>query len=178
MEWEEKLNEQEKEINSLEAKLGSKESELAELQDTMTTQGQLGAVIREKSELEEGLTQARNALTDKLHEKSLLGKELSYHRVELECRLKEKQRLEELLFEKSRFEQELQSQRKQLQEELEEIESRLKLKDVEFQQHEGQLKHEHSNELNHLHHDLRQKHLLEMDGLQSRHNAEVIYQFS
>ena len=176
--WEKKLNEQEEDIYSLKVKLGSKETELAELRDTMTSQGQLGAVIQEKSELEEGLTQARNALTDKLHEKSLLEKELSYHRVELESRLKEKQRLEELLFEKSRFEQELQSQRKQLQQELEEIESKLKLKDVEFQRHEEQLKHEHANELNHLHHDLRQKHLLEMDGLQSRHNAEVIYRFT
>ena len=173
-EWEEKLNEREKERNVLRSKLDSKESELTELRETVTTQGRLGVVVGEKSELEEGLAQARNALTGKLHEKSLLEKELSYHRIELERRLKEKQRLEELLFEKSRFEQELQSQRKQLQEELEVIESRLKLKDVEYEQREEQLKHEHSNELNHVRHDLRQKHRLEIDGMQSRHNAEVI----
>ena len=85
--------------------------------------------------IEESLSTAREALTTKLQEKADLERNLNFHRTELERRLAEKQRLEELLFEKSRFEQELQSQKDQLQSELHDIELRLRLKEKELDQH-------------------------------------------
>ena len=88
----------------------------------------------EKGCIEESLSTAREALTMKLKEKADLERNLNFHRTELERRLAEKQRLEELLFEKSRFEQELQSQKDQLQSELRDIELRLRLKEKELDQ--------------------------------------------
>ena len=153
--WEGKLQEQEKVIHDLQAQLSARESAFTEiqnefgrqlteaetressllqrLQDSTMTQEQLGTVLGEKSALEEILSRARQNLKEKLQEKEALEKELNFHRTELERRLGEKHRLEELLFEKSRFEQEIQSQRDQLQEELKEIESKLKLKDVDLE---------------------------------------------
>lgn len=153
--WEGKLQEQEKVIHDLQAQLSARESAFTEiqnefgrqlteaemressllqrLQDSTMAQEQLGTVLGEKSALEEVLSRARQNLKEKLKEKEALEKELNFHRTELERRLAEKHRLEELLFEKSRFEQEVQNQRDQLQEELKAIESKLKLKDVELE---------------------------------------------
>ena len=153
---EDKLLEQERTIRDLESQLSARELAFTEIQnefgrqltqaetresslrqkmqDSHATQEQLGTVIGEKSALEGSLSRARQSLTEKLQEKMGLERELNYHRTELERRLAEKQRLEELLFEKSRFEQELLSQKEQLQQELSEIESNLKLKDAEVEQ--------------------------------------------
>lgn len=87
----------------------------------------IGLAMGQKSSLEVNLSRARRRLTEKLQEKETLEEDLSFHRTELERRLGEKQRLEGLLFEKSRFEQELMNQKKQLQSDLLQIESKLNL---------------------------------------------------
>ena len=153
---EDRLLEQERTIRDLQSQLSARELAFSEIQDefgrqltqsetresslrqrmqdSRAAQEQLGAVMGEKSALEDNLSRARHSLTEKLQEKMGLERELSYHRTELERRLAEKQRMEELLFEKSRFEQELLSQKDELQQELSEIEVKLKLKDVEMEQ--------------------------------------------
>ncbi len=105
-----------------------KEAELREksLQNKQKYSSSKESGTRDKGSLEDTLTKARQALTDKLAERSSLEKELSLHCTELERRLAEQQHLEDLLVEKSRFEQELQNQKEQLQNELEVIECKMK----------------------------------------------------
>ena len=222
--WERKATELEEQIQNLTTKLAAKESAFSEMQnefgrqlneaelrekslrakmnDPSNSQEQLGSVLKEKSALEETLSKARQSLVDKLAEKSSLEKELSVHRTELERRMSEKQRLEELLFEKSRFEQELQSQKEHLQSELEVIESKLKLKEVdhsrernqllgkvrekenvidtsrrEHQAKEKQLRQKQSKEIERLHNDLSFRHSTELsqqcEGLKNQHKQAV-----
>ncbi len=77
-------------------------------------------------DIEKTLVKARQGLIEKLRQKELLEKDLNHHRTQLERRQSEKQRLEELLLEKSRFEQELRSQKEQLSVDLDGIERKLK----------------------------------------------------
>ena len=195
---EEKIQEQQKLIREMEAKMSVKEPTVAEhqielghqltesescksslsqtVQDSKATQEQLGVVLKEKSGLEENLSRARRALTDKLHDKTVLEKELSFHRAELERRLSEKQRLEEVLFEKSRFEQELVSQKEQLLNELTEIESKLQLKDVEHEHERGEwLKkiHQKDDEMTQLTSDLNHRHDLHVSSIVEEHKRKV-----
>ena len=193
--WENKLREQEQLIQDLQAQLSAKESAFTEIQnefgrqltevemressllkrvrDSTKAQEQLGTVLGEKSALEEVLSKARQNLTDKLQEKESLERELGFHRTELERRLAEKHRLEELLFEKSRFEQELQSQKDQLQKELKDIESKLKLKEIELEQQQQQ----HSSDLSQLQEDLVTRHSTELaqlsEGLNHQHDLHI-----
>ena len=193
--WENKLQEQEQIIQDLQAQLSAKESAFTEIQnefgrqlteaemressllkrvrDSTKAQEQLGTVLGEKSALEEILSKARQNLTDKLQEKESLERELGFHRTELERRLAEKHRLEELLFEKSRFEQELQSQKDQLQEELKGIESKLKLKETELERQQQQ----YSSDLNQLQEDLVTRHSMELsqlsEGLNHQHDMHI-----
>lgn len=152
--WELKILEQEQQIQDLLVQLNAREAAFTELQreyrkqsidaenslikkphDLKCTSDNLQGLTNEKVCIEESLSTAREALTTKLQEKADLERNLNFHRTELERRLAEKQRLEELLFEKSRFEQELQSQKDQLQSELSDIEFRLQLKEKERNQH-------------------------------------------
>ena len=92
----------------------------------------LGSMINRKGDLERSLSRSRQSLMDKLREKGLLEKELNFQKVELERRQSEKQRLEEVLIEKNRFEQELRNQKEQLAMELETIERKLKMRESEL----------------------------------------------
>ncbi len=208
-----KLQEQERTIQELQSKLSARESAFTEiqsefgrqltevemressliqaLQDSKQTQDQLGSVLGEKGALEQNLSQARQALMEKLQEKTALDKELSFHRTELERRLGEKQRMEELLFEKSRLEQELQSQKDQLREELDIIESKLQTKQLEFEQekngwseretelreHEQELRLQHATALSQTKQELSEKHSSELtnltEGLHRQHDRHV-----
>ena len=147
-----KVLEQEQQIQALLEQLNTREAAFTELQKEFRRQ-LAGAGSRESGPnqaavglandkvcIEESLSTAREALTEKLKEKADLERNLNFHRTELERRLAEKQRLEELLFEKSRFEQELQSQKDQLQSELREIESRLRLKESELERRHSEWK--------------------------------------
>lgn len=78
-----------------------------------------------RSPLEATLSRARQSLTEKLQQKAAIEKELGLRRANLERQKAEKQHLEDLLFEKKRFEQELQTQKTQLVSELEILEGRL-----------------------------------------------------
>ncbi len=153
--WQEKVEQLEKNVQELQTQLTDKESELSvsyseftqklkeselrekSLRNSQNLTPSKGNVGKDRSSLEETLTKAKQALTDKLAERSTLEKELSLHRTELERRLSEKQRLEEVLVEKSRFEQELQNQKEQLKNELETIESKMKLKEAEYSEDKG-----------------------------------------
>ena len=70
------------------------------------------------------LTRARKTLAERLQERDTIEKELRFRRAKLERQLAEKQCLEHLLFEKKRFELELQNQKSLLKKELEELEFR------------------------------------------------------
>ena len=215
--WESKLEEKERTIQELRVQLSARESAFTEIQnefgrqltesemrersllqrmqESKLAQDQLGSVLGEKSVLEGSLSQAKHSLTEKLQEKEAVEKELNYHRIELERRLGEKQRLEELLFEKSRLEHELHAQKDQLQEELSIIESKLKLKEVELEQersdwmdkvqktelqhleNEQCLRQQHSSEISRVNEDLSLKHSTEMsqlnEGLNRQHEKRV-----
>lgn len=111
------------------------------IQASHRVEDRLSSLLNERGRLEKSLAGSRQSLIEKLREKDLLEKDLAYHRTELERRLAEKQRLEELLYEKSRYEQELQHQRDQLHVDLESIEKKLNSQEVEFET-------EHDNWLN------------------------------
>lgn len=112
-----KFNEQEKTIKDLQALLAAKESSPSIYRvpfDQEFLDDPLGAT----------LTRARKTLVEKLQEKEVIEKELSLRRAKLERQMSEKQRLEDLLFEKKRFEHELQNQKSLLKKELEDLEAR------------------------------------------------------
>lgn len=132
---------------ALESQLAIKERTMAALRDNFTKQltdadakqavlqkqiqvshrfeGKLSSLTRERADIEKALSRSRQSLIERLREKDLIEKDLGFHRTELERRLAEKQRLEELLFEKSKFEQELSNQKDHLTMELESIEKKL-----------------------------------------------------
>lgn len=187
----EKEQESGRHIQSLQCQLTEKESALAEarrefehrlaeaqsressllqsLERSSRTEEHLGAVMGEKSSLEETLSVARQTLSEKLREKAALDRELASHKLELERRLAEKQRLEELLFEKARFEQELRGQKEQLQSELSEIESQLHARDQQL----VSLSSTHQRELGELERGLRAEHGEAAERLQATHAKEV-----
>lgn len=107
------------------------QSLLAQIKDSRHVQDRLTSLVGDRSKLEKTLSQSRQALLDKLREKQLLEKDLNYHRTELQRRLLEKQRVEELLFEKARFEKELKKQKENLKIELDSIEKKLVLREVQ-----------------------------------------------
>ena len=178
-------------IQSLQLQLAEKESALAEaqrdfdrrlaeaqshesallqsLEHSHVTEEQLGAAIGEKSALEEALVKARQSLSEKLHEKAALDRDLGTHKVELERRLGEKKRLEDLLFEKARFEQELCRQKEDLRQELEEIESRLQSRDQQL----TSLRVAHKQELGELERGLQSEHGEAVGRLKAVHTNEV-----
>ena len=128
------LNEKDVEFAEMQTKLTQKlaEAEAKQHQSLLDDSSQLRShesvlVGGRRSALEESLSRARRRLSEKLREKETLERDLGFHRTELERRLGEKQRLEELLFEKTRFEQELVNQKEQLQADMMQIESKLHL---------------------------------------------------
>ena len=217
--WQEQAREQERIIQELRAQVSAKEEAFTEIQsefgrqlseaeqrekslrDTLQqmreSQTQLGSVVGEKTALETNLSSARQVLTEKLQEKATLENELSFHRCELERRLVEKQRLEELLFEKSRFELELKNQKDQLKTELDTIDSKLKLKELEverersewqemvqakdsalqsqgaeFQRETAWLHQDHTHQLQQLREDFTTQHSSDLAQLSSSLNRE------
>ena len=150
--WQKHVTDMEKTIKDLQSKLMTRDAAFCEVQKEFgrqlseaeiresslqgkiddSVEEKIGLMVTEKSSLEESLSQARQSLSDKLHEKTELEKQLMFHHIELERRLAEKQHLEDLLFEKSRLEHELTTQKEQLQAELKEIESTLRHKQDEF----------------------------------------------
>ena len=121
--------------NKFEAKLAEAELKQLSLQKQIQAsnrvEGRMSSLLNERGGIEKSLARSRQSLIEKLREKQLLEKDLSYHRTQLERRLQEKERLEELMFEKSRYEKELKSQREQLYTDLEKIERKLQLKEIE-----------------------------------------------
>ena len=101
---------------------------MQQIKESHRVQEHIKTLSGDRHELEKTLSQSRQALLEKLREKQLLEKDLSYH-TELERRLLEKQRVEELLFEKTRFEQELKRQKETLRTELDSFEKRLTLRE-------------------------------------------------
>lgn len=89
-------------------------------------EGQMSTLLNTHGDIEKSLVKARQTLIEKLRQKELLEKDLNHHRTQLERRQAEKQRLEELLVEKSKFEQELRNQKEELQLDLDSLENRLK----------------------------------------------------
>jgi len=121
--------------NSLETKVRDQEKVISDLRTKLTTGGtnihclehQSGQDL--KSPLGASLTRARKSLAQRLQEKDTIERELRFRRAKLERQLAEKQCLEHLLFEKKRFELELQSQKSLLKKELEELERKNALGD-------------------------------------------------
>ena len=108
-----KVKEQEKIISDLQAKPAAGIGNVSSTdQPTQDLKPPLGA----------SLTRARKTLAQRLQEKDTIERELRFRRAKLERQLAEKQCLEHLLFEKKRFELELQSQKSMLKKELEELE--------------------------------------------------------
>ena len=89
-------------------------------------ENRLNTLSSERGGLERSLAKSRQSLIQKLREKEIIEKDLTYHRTELERRLLEKQRVEELLYEKNKYEKELLEQREQLSCDLDKIEKKLK----------------------------------------------------
>ncbi len=111
-------------MDALEAKLGDQERIIASLRAKSTPTvipPQAGQDLL-KNPLGATLTRARKTLAERLHEKDTIEKELRFRRAKLERQLAEKQCLEHLLFEKKRFELELQNQKSLLKKELEDLE--------------------------------------------------------
>lgn len=121
-EFEQKLNEAETKQVSLQKKMAAMQR----------VESRLGSLVNERGGLEKSLAKSRQTLIEKLREKEIIEKDLTYHRTELERRLMEKQRLEELLYEKNRYEKELHQQKQQLSQDLAKIESKLQSKDVDL----------------------------------------------
>lgn len=115
-EFEAKLNEAETRQLSLQRKI----------QAMQRIENRLSTLSGERGGLEKSLAKSRQSLIQKLREKEIIEKDLGYHRTQLERRLMEKQRVEELLFEKNKYEKELLDQREQLSHDLEKIEKKLK----------------------------------------------------
>lgn len=139
-EFETKLSEAEGKQLSLQRKL----------QATNRVEDRMSSLLNERGSIEKSLARSRQSLVEKLREKELMEKDLSYHRTQLERRLNEKQRLEELMFEKSRYEKELQAQREQLYMDLEKIEKRLQSKEEqESDQSHLTNQSEDTNEISH-----------------------------
>ena len=121
----------------IQSKLNQKIAEMQEqsrLDSTQLNDGGISLVTGQRSVLEESLSHARKKLSEKMCEKETLEKDLSFHRTELERRLGEKKQLEALLFEKARFEQELMNQKGQLLSDLQQVELKLQVGNVEQQQ--------------------------------------------
>ena len=117
-----KVREQEETIQDLNEKLARNSSN----SNSFTTRPFQSDFSRfARSPLEATLTRARQTLIEKLQEKAAIEKELGMRRATLESQKAEKQHLEDLLYEKKRFEQELQNQKTLLQSELTDLESRL-----------------------------------------------------
>lgn len=121
-EFEQKLNEAETKQLSLQKKMLSMQR----------VEGRLGSLVNERGGLEKSLARSRQSLIEKLREKEVIEKDLTYHRTHLERRLMEKQRLEELLYEKNRYEKELYQQKQLLTCDLDNIEKKLQSKDNHF----------------------------------------------
>ena len=119
----------EQQLSQAEAK---HQSLLHHIKESRQVEDHLKALAGDRSELEKTLSHSRKALLEKLREKQLLERDLSYHRTELQRRLLEKQRVEELLFEKTRFEQELKKQKESLKTELDSIETKLTQREVQL----------------------------------------------
>ena len=109
------------------------QSLLHQVKESRQVQDHLRSLAGDRNELEKTLSHSRQCLLEKLRERQLLEKDLSYHRTELQRRLLEKQRVEELLFEKTRFEQELKKQKETLRIELDSIEKKLMLREVQLE---------------------------------------------
>ena len=117
----------------LEARVQEQEAIILELREKLSNRQQEGTppasfqseVGMSRSPLEATLSRARQSLTERLQQKSAIEKELGLRRANLERQKAEKQHLEDLLFEKKRFEQELQTQKSQLVSELELLEGRI-----------------------------------------------------
>lgn len=115
---------------ALEVRVKEQEKTIAELRNRLSQSNLSSRPFQSdlsfpRSPLEATLTRARQTLIEKLQEKAAIEKELGTRRATLECQKAEKQHLEDLLYEKKRFEQELQNQKTLLQTELAGLESRL-----------------------------------------------------
>lgn len=115
-EYQERLNEAETKQLSLQRKI----------QAMQRIENRLNTLSSERGGLEKSLAKSRQSLIQKLREKEIIEKDLTYHRTELERRLLEKQRVEELLYEKNKYEKELLEQKEQLSCDLDKIEKKLK----------------------------------------------------
>ena len=118
-------------LSVLEAKVREQEATIDELRKEIARSDPSSLGSRSfqseysRSPLEATLSRVRQSLTEKLQQKAAIEKELGLRRANLERQKAEKQYLEDLLYEKNRFEQELQTQKDQLIRELEGLEGKM-----------------------------------------------------
>lgn len=103
---------------------------LQKLSEKQAGENQLATVLGENAVLEENLRREKQLLSEKMFEKSMLEIEVNELRLVLEKQVAEQRRLEELLLHKDKAEQQIMRQKRLLEEELYEIEHKLREKET------------------------------------------------